>query len=179
MSIVTKTGDLGMTSLMYNRRVPKTDARVEAYGTVDELNACLGLARAASGDPWLSEQLLGLQNHLVVLMGELATQATDLERYSRDGYRRLDASHTAMVESLVHHVEAEIAREDRRGWAIPGSNPVSAALDLARTVCRRAERRVCSLGEASALCNPEVIVFVNRLADLLWLLARRQENPRA
>src|ERR1043166_4957712 len=87
MSIATKTGDEGETSLMYGRRVPKTDARVDAYGSIDELNAALGLARATANEPFLSEQILAIQKELVTVMGELATASEDIDRYLKDGFQ--------------------------------------------------------------------------------------------
>ena len=174
MSIATKTGDLGQTGLMYNRRVSKCHPRVEAYGTVDELNAALGLARATALDGFVSERLLVVQQDLVVLMGELATGIEDLDRYRADGFSQVTPPQTARLDSWVGEIEAQ--KIVYRGWATPGANVHSAALDVARTVCRRAERRVCALQEADQLANPQVIIYLNRLADLLWLLARWVET---
>lgn len=174
MSIVTKTGDLGTTGLMYNRRVSKCHARVEAYGCVDELNAALGLARATAPQPFIRDRLAPIQRDLVTLMGELATAVDDLPRYVTDGFTLVEPALTAKLDVLVKEVEAQ--QLSFHGWAMPGDTPGSAALDLARTVCRRAERRVCALHEAGQLKNPEIIVFLNRLADLLWLLARWVET---
>src|SRR5436190_12499071 len=98
MSIATKTGDEGETSLMYGRRVPKTDARVEAYGCVDELNSALGLARAAASTATIAEQILAIQKELVTVMGELATAPQDLERYQKDGFALTTAG---MVDRLT------------------------------------------------------------------------------
>src|SRR3954462_503971 len=102
MSIATKTGDSGETSLMYGRRVPKTDARVAAYGAVDELNAALGLARASSGDAFVTKELLAVQKDLIDVMGELATAEEDLARYERDGFKITDA---AMVDRLTAAID--------------------------------------------------------------------------
>src|ERR1041385_3187919 len=107
MSIATKTGDEGETSLMYGRRVPKTEARVEAYGSVDELNAALGLARANASDRFLAEQILAIQNELVIVMGELATAAEDLDRFQRDGFQRTSAAMTDRLTDLVHQLEKD------------------------------------------------------------------------
>ena len=170
MSIVTKTGDRGTTSLMYGRRVSKTHPRVQAFGAVDELNAALGLVRATA--PPGAENVLAIQKDLVALMGELATAAEDLPRYTKDGFALLDAAKTARLETLVHEIELGI---EIKGWIMPGGTLHSAALDNARAACRRAERGVCALQEAGELSNPEIIVYLNRLADLLWLLARRAE----
>ena len=170
MSIVTKTGDAGTTGLMYNRRVSKCDPRVEAYGAVDELNAGLGLARATAEHPFIRDTLLAIQQDLVPLMGELATGVEDLPRYLKDGYSQLTPQMTAKLEHVVREIEAQ--NITYRGWATPGASVNSAALDVARTICRRAERSVCALREAEQLQNLEIIVYLNRLSDLLWLFAR-------
>src|SRR2546423_13785582 len=143
MSIVTKTGDQGSTGLMYNRRVSKCHPRVEAYGAVDELNAALGLARASSAPTFVRDQLEAIQKELIVLMGELATAVEDLPRYVKDGFSRVAPAMTGRLEDSVRTVEGQ--KISVRGWATPGDNPTSAALDFARTVCRRAERRGCAL----------------------------------
>ncbi len=170
MSIVTKTGDNGTTALMYGRRVPKSHPRIEACGAVDELNAALGLARATSTHDFVRENLLPIQKDLIVLMGELATEIEDLPRYAKDGYALLNAEATAKLEKLIREIEAQ--NVSFKGWATPGATLPSAALDSARTICRRAERRVCELKEANQLRNLEIPVYLNRLADLLWLFAR-------
>jgi cob(I)alamin adenosyltransferase len=170
MSIVTKGGDQGMTALMYNRRVPKCDPRVEAYGAVDELNAAIGLARAAAQDGPLRDNLAATQKDLVRLMGELATAVDDLPRYVEDGHTLVTSVMTSSLDKWIAELEA--GKVAAKGWAMPGANTTSAALDFARTVCRRAERRACVLQEAGQLHNPEIVVYLNRLSDLLWLLAR-------
>lgn len=174
MSIATKTGDAGDTGLMYNRRVSKCHPRVEAYGSVDELNAALGLARATASQSLVRGQLLAIQKDLVTLMGELATGVDDLPRYAKDGFSLVTPALTAKLDQGVREIEAQ--KISFKGWATPGSSLSSAALDLARTTCRRAERRVCALQEAGQLRNPEVIIYLNRLSDLLWLLARWVET---
>jgi cob(I)alamin adenosyltransferase len=176
MSIVTKTGDQGTTALMYGRRVPKNHPRVEAYGTVDELNAALGLARATVREDFLRENLLALQKDLVVLMGELAVLPEDLSRYVKDGYSTVAPAMTAKLDALVRDIEAQ--NVSFKGWATPGATSASATLDVARTVCRRAERRVCALQEAGELKNAETLIYLNRLSDLLWLMARREETQK-
>jgi cob(I)alamin adenosyltransferase len=170
MSIVTKSGDQGTTGLMYNRRVSKCHPRVEACGTVDELNAAIGLARAGAEEEFVRESLAGIQQDLVRLMGELATAVEDLPRYVRDGHAPVASSMTSRLESLVTKIEA--AKVSPGDWATPGANMASAALDVARTVCRRAERCACALHDAGQLQNPEILVYLNRLSDLLWLFAR-------
>ena len=173
MSIVTKGGDRGTTALMYNRRVPKSHPRVEAYGAGDELNAAIGLARAAAKDGLLPEKLAAVQQDLVRLMGELATAVEDLPRYVKDGHALVTSAMTATLDKWI--AELESANVSAKGWAMPGASMGSAALDFARTVCRRAERRACALQEASQLDNPEIVTYLNRLSDLLWLLARQVE----
>jgi len=174
MSIVTKTGDAGTTALMYGRRVPKNHPRVEAYGAVDELNAALGVARAIAAEKFISENLLSIQKQLVTLMGELAVSPEDLPRYAKDGFSTVMPPMTAELDRLVKEIEAQ--NVSFKGWATPGATPTAAALDLARTICRRAERRVCDLNQTGELKNAEIIIFLNRLSDLLWLFARWEET---
>ena len=174
MSIATKTGDDGTTAIMYGRRVPKTDARIAANGAVDELNAALGVARAALADVSVMEKILAIQKELVVLMGELAVAPEDRERYTGGGFQFVDA---AMVDRLTAHID-DLEMNDRisyDGWATPGATPGSAALDMARTICRRAERAVVAL----AGVNPEIVRYLNRLSDLCWLWARWVETQAA
>jgi len=174
MSIVTRTGDKGTTGLMYNRRVSKCHPRVEAYGCVDELNAALGLARASAAHAFIRDHLLAIQKDLVVLMGELATSVEDLPRYVKDGYTLVTSAMTHKLDAVVREIEAQSVRFE--GWATPGDSVASATLDVARTTCRRAERRVVALQEADLLHNSEIIIYLNRLADLLWLFARWTET---
>src|SRR4029077_5173795 len=107
MSIVTKTGDKGETSLMYGRRVPKNDPRVEAYGSVDELTAALGLARAISDDKFVAEQIFAIQKDLVNIMGEIATLTKYLERYSKDGIHITDAKMVDLVTTVIVDLEKD------------------------------------------------------------------------
>jgi cob(I)alamin adenosyltransferase len=174
MSIVTRTGDSGTTGLMYNRRASKCHPRIEACGAIDELNAALGMARATAEDGFVREALLAVQKDLITVMGELATQVEDLGRYVKDGFLLVTPDLTARLDAMAAELEGR--NISFKGWATPGATVHSAALDLARTVCRRAERRVCALQDASQLQNPEIIVFLNRLSDVLWLLARWAET---
>ncbi len=175
MSIATKTGDAGETSLMYGRRVPKTDARVDAYGCVDELNAALGLVRVTATDPFVADHVLAIQKELILLMGELATAQEDLSRYRKDGY---EVTTGAMVDRLTAVID-ELEKDKLlhfKGWAIPGSTMLSATLDIARTTCRRAERRVAVVASAGGPFNAEILRYLNRLSDLCWLLGRYAEK---
>jgi len=174
MSIVTKSGDDGTTALMYGRRVPKNHPRVEACGAVDELNAALGAARAAAQPDSLSDNLLAIQKDLIVLMGETGVATRDLPRYFKDGYSVVTPAMTAKLDALILEIEAK--NTNFKGWAMPGATPLAAALDIARTICRRAERRICGLKEADGLKNVEIILYLNRLGDLLWLFARCAER---
>ena len=174
MSIATKTGDDGTTALMYGRRVPKNHPRIEACGAVDELNAALGVARPSAEHDFVRNNLLVIQKDLIVLMGELCVQPEDLPRYTKDGYSLVTPAMTATLDALVREIEAQ--NISFKGWATPGATPPSAALDLARTICRRAERRVCGLKESGELRNAEILIYLNRLSDLLWLFARWVET---
>jgi cob(I)alamin adenosyltransferase len=173
VSIVTKTGDKGTTALMYGRRVMKNHPRIDACGDVDELNSALGLARAAAQHDFIRGNLSLIQKDLVVLMGELAVAPEDVERYVKDGFSLVTSDRTARLEKLIQEIEA--GSREFKDWATPGETPRSAALDLARSICRRAERRVCALQGTGELRSPEAIIYLNRLADLLWLFARWDE----
>ena len=174
MSIATRTGDSGTTGLMYNRRVAKSHPRVEAYGSVDELNAAIGLARAMADEAFVRDNLLAVQQDLVVLMGELATAVEDRERYVRDGFHLVTPALTEKLDVLVRDTEAQGV--DFKGWATPGGTLHAGALDVARTTCRRSERRVHQLQLAGEMPNPEILVYLNRLSDVLWLFARWVET---
>jgi cob(I)alamin adenosyltransferase len=174
MSIATRKGDDGTTGLMYNKRVPKSHPRVDAMGTVDELNAAIGLARASNGQGFVGENLLLIQKDLVTFMGEMATLPEDLDRYQKDGFQVVSPALTEKLDKLVAEIEGQGI--SYRGWATPGANMAAGSLDFARTVCRRAERRVQALIDSGEFQNPEMIVFLNRLSDALWLMARWVET---
>ena len=174
MSIATKTGDDGTTGLIYGHRVPKNHPRVEAYGTIDELNSALGLARATATEKFVRENIFWIQKSLVDVMGEVGVLPADLARYEKGGYVLVTPALTAKLDALVKEIEAQ--NVSFKHWATPGENKNSATLDVARTVCRRAERRVYDLQAAGELKNTEILVFLNRLSDLLWLFARWVEG---
>ena len=168
MSIVTKGGDKGSTGLVGGVRVSKATLRVEAYGAVDELNSQIGLARAMCGDAAVGELLKDVQRELFAVGGELATPAP------RPG--QAPAVTVAMVERLTAEVRRVEAIEGVLGdWAIPGEHAASAALDVARAVCRRAERRVVQLSESGEEVGADLLAYLNRLSDLLWILGRQIE----
>jgi cob(I)alamin adenosyltransferase len=177
MSIATKTGDAGETALMYGRRVPKMHRRVEAYGAVDELNAALGLFRATAQHPFIGERVHAVQKELVVLMGELAVADEDRERYQNDGFELVNSEMVERLTAIVDDLEKN-HRVTYKHWATPGQNLESAALEVARTTCRRAERRVVALADSAEYVNPESIRYLNRLSDVLWLFARYAETAK-
>lgn len=176
MSIATKTGDDGTTALMFGRRVAKTDARVAAYGTCDELNCALGMVRAFVPVPRVQAAVLVIQKELVTLMGELAVAAEDRTRYAEKGFSFVTE---AMVEALTAQIDdlEQNYQISYANWATPGANPPSAVLDVARVTCRRAERAVCACREQGFPVEGVIIRYLNRLSDLCWLWARFVENP--
>lgn len=176
MSICTKTGDQGTTGLMYNRRVSKTHPRIEAFGAVDELNSAIGLARAHAASEFARAKLLTIQSELVSLMGELATAKEDMTRYLKDGFSVIAPEMAARLEEWIHDIEAQ--KVSFKGWATPGENVEAAALDMARAISRRAERRIQELLESGEIENRLLQVYLNRVSDFLWLLARWSESPR-
>lgn len=182
MSIATQTGDQGDTSLLFGRRVPKTDARIACNGAIDELNAAMGLARASlkasKGDPFVTGQILALQKELIVVMGEIAVAPEDRERHSQSTFGVVTP---AMVDALTGKID-DLEKNHRiefHRWATPGDDLGSAALEVARTVCRRAERAAVGLREIDASVSPEIVRYLNRLSDLLWLWARWVETQEA
>jgi cob(I)alamin adenosyltransferase len=174
VSICTKTGDSGTTGLMYNRRVSKTNPRIEACGSLDELNSALGLARAHSTQQYVSAKILKVQKDLITIMGEIATLEEDLPRYEIDGFQLVSQTHYSDLETWIKEIEAQ--KISFHGWATPGETLSAAALDMARSVCRRAERRVSDLIEQGQIHNQHILIYLNRASDLIWLLARREET---
>jgi cob(I)alamin adenosyltransferase len=175
MSIVTKTGDKGETSLMYGHRVSKDDPRVDAYGCIDELTAALGLARSVSTDKFISDEIFTVQKDLIVVMGELATAKNDRKRYVKDGFQLTTAAMVDRVTTVIVDLEKDESLYPK-DWVIPGATSVSAALDFARVTCRRAERHIAGLSTSDAEFNIEILRYLNRLSDLLWILARYVEK---
>ena len=175
MSIVTKTGDKGETSLMYGRRVSKADPHVDAYGCIDELTAALGLARSICSEKFVSEQIFAVQKELIIVMGELATTPQDRERYLKDGFNVTTAGMVNRITAVIVELEKDRSLYPK-DWVIPGGTAVSAALDFARTTCRRAERHVAAQVADEQRFNPEILRYLNRLSDLCWILARYAEK---
>jgi cob(I)alamin adenosyltransferase len=170
MKIYTRTGDRGDTGLFGGGRVPKDHPRVEAYGEVDELNAAIGLARSIEMMPRIDEVLVPIQRDLFSLGALLATPHPDKVRQQLEK-ARIDDDRIAQLERAIDDGEAEL--EPLTAFIVPGGTPKSAALHVARTVCRRAERRVIALQHDGSIEIPPIVVrYLNRLSDLLFVLAR-------
>ena len=166
MSIVTKTGDHGETGLYGGKRLPKDHPRIEAYGTVDELNAVIGCVLAQTGlTETMATQLTHLQ-HLLFRVG--ADLATPME--SKAKTQRIEPEHVAELEKEIDALESSLAPQQT--FILPGGSEAAALLHLARTVCRRAERCLVHL-KAQEPVNEQVLIFLNRLSDYLFLLARK------
>lgn len=177
-SIATRTGDDGSTSLLYGQRVLKDHPQIEAVGAFDELNVALGAAKPLLDSTprgiEVRDLLLRVQKNLVALMGEVACAEADAARYAASKFEKISGEDVRGLDAQVTALEARGLKFD--GWATPGANTRSAAFDLARTAARRAERRLTSLPAHGRTVRPELRQFVNRLSDLLWLLAREAEN---
>lgn len=165
MKIYTRTGDKGDTSLFGGQRVPKDALRIEAYGTVDELNSVLGIVRADNAHPDIDRLLEELQNTLFVLGADLATprSATTKE------LRRIASSDAEILEREIDVLEAHL--QPLTNFILPGGSPVAARLHFARTVCRRAERNAVRLSRNEEI-GDDVIIYLNRLSDFLFVLSR-------
>lgn len=177
-SIATRTGDDGTTSLLYGQRVAKDHPQIEAVGAFDELNATLGAVKPLISDDPRSRDIFalieGAQKNLVAIMGELACAPADDTRYAASRFEKLTMADVLRLDQGIAALEARGLKFD--GWATPGANARAAAFDLARTTARRAERRLASLPSHGRTIRPELRQFVNRLSDLLWLLAREAEQ---
>ena len=169
MSIATKLGDSGQTGLIGGSRVSKADLRVEAYGTVDELNAALGLARSLCTDESIRTATEKIQKMLFNVCASLATPAE-----SRNGAAVLTTADVYDLTEQVHRIEA--VDGILADWSLPGAQVSSSAFEVARTVCRRAERCAVRLVEAGEEVQPEAIAYLNRLSDLIWLYGRMLER---
>lgn len=164
MKIYTKTGDAGQTSLFDNTRVSKADPRVDAYGEVDELNACLGVVRALDVPADIAALLDAIQPKLFALGARLADPAAKIAK--RVTKATVTDEDVAVLEQAIDRLEAELP--PLRAFIMPGGTQAGAALHLARTVCRRAERRVVTLDGVEAV----VVMYLNRLSDCLFVVAR-------
>jgi cob(I)alamin adenosyltransferase len=168
-SIVTRAGDSGTTKLIYGDLVSKADIQVEAYGTVDEMNSFLGLARSLCDSQEIKEVLEHLQRETFIVGAELATPVESLGKLKS----RVSPEMTQVLDGHVERIEATPGILD--DWALPGATHAGAAIDVARSVARRAERCVVRLHAEGMVPNDEVLRYINRVSDLLWLLARKHE----
>lgn len=172
MKVYTKRGDDGSTGLLYGGRVDKDDVRTTAYGTVDECVSALGMARAElDGD--LHDLVLQIQRELFAVGAQLATKVEDWARLEV-GVSKVDQG---MVDALDRRIDASVARHPLPGeFVVPGGTRAAAALDLARTICRRAERHVVAMKRADLLPDEAPLRYLNRLSDYLYVLAREAEG---
>jgi cob(I)alamin adenosyltransferase len=168
MKIYTKGGDGGETSLYDNTRVPKDHIRVESYGTIDELNSALGLSRGFIDNDSINNLILGVQRELFNVAGELAT--ADYSKFPQ----KITEEKIKILENEIDSMLGKINIEQQNKFIIPGSCHRSASLHLARTICRRAERRIVTLSREADI-RPEVIKYINRLSDWIYALARTLE----
>ncbi|MEA2544869.1 MAG: cob(I)alamin adenosyltransferase [Chloroflexota bacterium] len=187
-AVATRRGDDGTTGLLFGGpRIAKDDLRTEAYGTIDEAVAALGLARAqlglkdrlgtlAPGFGDLPEVILRLQRELFVAAAELATEPGAWDR-QRDGVSRISAAMVEGLDTILREAEAHVTMPTE--FVVPGETQTSAALELARTIVRRAERRAVTLGAEGLIPGPHLLPYLNRLADLLWVLARAAEQAES
>lgn len=177
-SIVTRTGDDGTTSLLFGQRVTKDHPQIEAIGAFDELNAAIGAAKPVLREDHGGQEVRALltrtQKNLVALMGELACAPADDARYAASNFEKISPADVSRLDDAVAALETRGLRFD--GWSTPGANPCAAALEVARTIARRAERRLTALPSQGRAIRPELRQFINRLSDLLWLLAREAEQ---
>ncbi len=170
MSIATKRGDGGETSLAGGTRISKSSLQMEACGSIDELNAQIGFARSICDDAPIGTLLKEIQRELFVVGGELVTPPDTLGR-----------TPARVTDAMVDRLTAEVDRIEAidgvlNDWSLPGELPAASALDVARTVCRRAERAAVRLGESGVAVEPPLLAYLNRLSDLLWLLGRLLER---
>lgn len=172
-SIATRTGDTGDTGLLYGGRVRKTDARVEAYGAGDEAVSALGMARALCKDQFVKQHIFALQKEIFTVNAELAT-ARDSRRLLEKHFPTVTAQMTSGLDALLSELEAQV--EMPRSFIVPGGSAGSGAIDLARTIVRRTERAAVALFDAGELANAEVPRYLNRLSDVLFMLARYEDR---
>lgn len=165
MSIATKTGDKGKTALIGGERVSKADLRVESYGTIDELGAAMGFARSICENEEINELTKSIQRDLFLVAGSVANP------------NFTEAPKPYVTPEMIERLTAEVHRIEKiegilSDWSLPGDVASAAAFDVARTICRRAERLVVRLQETGETVDAQVVTYLNRLSDLLWLVGR-------
>lgn len=170
MKIYTKTGDKGETGLFGGGRVPKDHLRIEAYGTIDELNSVIGVVISEISDKEVTELLQKVQNQLFVTGSDLAAPKTEKnEKY----IQRIDKKFSEELEGYIDQFESRL--EELKNFILPGGTKAASYMHLARTVCRRAERIVTTLNKTVEI-GPDLMVYLNRLSDLLFVLARYENR---
>lgn len=171
MSITTKTGDSGKTSLFFGQRVFKNDLRVEAYGTLDELCSFMGATKSLLRDKSAKKIIEDIQHDLFILGAEIATPP----RYLNKLEKRINNSFVLKLDRRIRQWESK-KKFESCCFCLPGENPVSSFFDVSRTVARRAERILVALKRKKSVKNPDIVIYVNRLSDLLYLFARNYEK---
>ena len=171
--VYTRSGDLGETGLLFGGRVAKSDLATEAYGTIDEAVSMMGLGRALSGSERVKDVLVRVQRELYLLASELAT-APENRSLLEERVGTVSPSMVEELERLIDDLREDV--EFPSAFIVPGASPASAAIDVARASCRTAERRIVSLRQAGRLANDEVLRYVNRVSDLLFVLARYEDR---
>ena len=171
--LYTKFGDSGETSLLYGGRISKNDLHTEAYGITDEAVSAMGLARATTDDPRVKDVLRDLQRELFTIAAELATEPDKYELFQQH-FQPVTLEMVENLEATIDALEEDV--EMPKVFILPGGSPASAAIDLARCIIRTAERRVVALREAGKLTNDLIITYLNRIGDLLFVVARYQDR---
>lgn len=173
MKIYTKTGDTGETGLLFGGRVSKSDIRCEAYGTIDEAVSTLGLARSLSKNQYVIKIIKNIQQELFIVGSELATDISKYENLKKN-FKVVTHDMVLNLEKMIDSIGEAV--ELPRAFVIPGASSASSALDIARSILRRAERIVVKIKEDYTLLNPAVLKYLNRLEDLLFMLARYEDK---
>jgi cob(I)alamin adenosyltransferase len=166
----SRKGDGGETSLLGGQRVPKYDARPETYGTLDEASSALGVARAATKNPSIKEIILSVQKDLLTMGAELSSQPEDIQKLGR----RIGAGDVQRLEKIIDELQENVTLKNE--FIYPGETIISAQIDMARTIIRRAERKAARLKADGLVNNVEIHKYLNRLADMLFVLARYEEQ---
>ena len=173
MKIYTRTGDDGETGLFFGGRVPKNDPRCEAYGSVDHVVSALGVARALCKDGYVKSLILDIQNQLFTVGAELATLPENYEAM-KNSYKVIGSGMVTDLEIKLDELDSKINLPP--SFILPGASPGSASLDLARTALRESERRILDVQDLGHLVNKEILPYINRLSDLLFMLARYEDR---
>ena len=173
MRVYTRSGDDGETGLLFGGRVSKTDLRCEAYGSTDQAVSAMGLARALSKDDYVQKILLQVQKEMFIVGSELSTTVENYSLFTKN-FNAITSEMVKRIENLIDELDDEIDLPS--SFIVPGASPASAALDMARSLLRTAERRVVEMQQQETLVNSEVLRYINRLSDLLFMLGRYEDK---